>query len=139
MCMIEDKKGNVLVLDRIDKDWSGYTFPGGHVEKGESFSKAVIREVWEETGLSITAPRLCGLKQWPCGKGRYVVFLYRTDSFEGTLKGSEEGEVFWLPLKELKGEKLADGFSSLLQVFLQEDLSEQFCTVHDGVWQYENL
>ena len=63
MCMIYD--GNrVLIQDRKDPNWSGVTFPGGHVEPGESFTDAVIREVLEETGLNVTAPRLCGIKDW---------------------------------------------------------------------------
>lgn len=33
MCMISDNKGNVLALDKVDKNYSGTTFPGGHVEK----------------------------------------------------------------------------------------------------------
>ena len=64
MCMITDGT-RVLVQNRVDPDWSGYTFPGGHVEAGESFTDAVIREVYEETGLRIAAPKLCGIKDWP--------------------------------------------------------------------------
>lgn len=56
MCMIYDGKGNILVQDRLDPEWPGVTFPGGHVEPGESFTKAVIREVWEETGLTLRSP-----------------------------------------------------------------------------------
>jgi len=53
MCMVYDNAGNILVQDRRKKDWPGLCFPGGHVEPGESFVKSVIREVWEETGLTI--------------------------------------------------------------------------------------
>ena len=42
MCMISDGKGRVVALDRVDPNWSGVTFPGGHVENGESFTDAVI-------------------------------------------------------------------------------------------------
>lgn len=62
MCMIYDDKGNILVQDRKNPDWPGITFPGGHVEPGESFVCSVIREVKEETGLDIENPQLCGIK-----------------------------------------------------------------------------
>ena len=63
MCMVCDKN-KVVVIDRKKKDWPGITFPGGHVESGESFTDAVIREIQEETGLTIYSPRLCGIKDW---------------------------------------------------------------------------
>ena len=47
MCMVEDGKGNVLVQNRLDPNWSGIVYPGGHVEAGESrhrsFAKSVKR------------------------------------------------------------------------------------------------
>lgn len=48
MCMVFSEN-RVLVQDKTDDDYFGITFPGGHVERGESFTDAVIREVWEET------------------------------------------------------------------------------------------
>lgn len=56
LCLIED--GNkILLQNRIKKDWRDYAMPGGHVEPGESFVDAVIREMKEETGLTILDPR----------------------------------------------------------------------------------
>ena len=49
MCMVYDKEGNVLALDKVGKGYSGTTFPGGHVEPGETFKESVIREIFEET------------------------------------------------------------------------------------------
>ena len=53
MCMVYDKEGNVVALDKVGKNYSGTTFPGGHVEPGETFKESVIREIYEETGLTI--------------------------------------------------------------------------------------
>ena len=57
LCLIHDKE-RILLQDRISEDWKGYTLPGGHVEVGESIVDAVIREMKEETGLTIRDPRL---------------------------------------------------------------------------------
>ena len=88
MCVLR-RGSKVLVQDRTDPNWPGVAFPGGHVEKGESFTDAVIREVQEETGLTISSPRLCGIKDW-CEDGvRHVVLLYRAEQFTGTLRSSD--------------------------------------------------
>lgn len=138
MCMVEDARGRVLVQDRVDPTWPGITFPGGHVEPGESFVDAVIREVREETGLTIAHPRLCGVKHWIRKNGvRYVVLLYRTKFWEGELHASSEGEVRWVPLEELSFLPLAHGMDRMLRVFLEENLSEQWFVREDGqtTWQ----
>ena len=81
MCMVTDGS-KVLVIDRKKKDWPGITFPGGHIEKSESFVESVIREVYEETGLTIENPILCGTKQFQEDEDtRYVVFFYKTSRF----------------------------------------------------------
>ena len=73
MCMIYDGAGRVVVQDKVGKNWGGITFPGGHVEKDESFVDSVIREVKEETGLDIQSPKLCGIKWWEAGHGRRYI------------------------------------------------------------------
>lgn len=135
MCMIYDGS-KVLVQEKIDDDYSGITFPGGHVEMGESFTDAVVREVLEETGLKISAPKLCGIKDWPNEDGsRYMVLFYKTDKFEGELKSSDEGEVYWLELGEMANLHLAEGMDKMLEVFLDENVSEYFFYKENGVWK----
>ena len=88
MCMLCDGKGNVLVQDKKgNAAWHGWSFPGGHVEKGEYVTPSVIREMKEETGLTIENPKLCGIKEFhkTADGNRYIVFLYVTDRFSGEL------------------------------------------------------
>ena len=140
MCMIYDGQGNILVQDRLDPDWPGVTFPGGHVERGESFVGSVVREVWEETGLTIERPQLCGVKQFQQTDGvRYIVLFFKTSRFSGELTSSEEGEVFWIKRSELGNYQLADDFEDMLKVFESEDISEFYYEKVDGVWQYSLL
>lgn len=136
MCMIYDGQGNILVQDRKNPDWPGVTFPGGHVEPGESFVGSVVREVKEETGLDIDNPVLCGTKQFLLEDGtRYVVLLFKTNRFHGSLRSSSEGEVFWLPKAELGKHTLAHEFDQMLKVFESDELSEFYYYKDNGTWK----
>lgn len=135
MCMVYDDEGNVLVQDRVDKDWSGLAFPGGHVEYRESFVESVIREIKEETGLTIRHPKLCGIKQWQEEDERYVVLFFKTKEFSGSLKSSEEGEVFWIKKEEVCNYSLAEHFEEMMEIFESEDLSEQYCYQEQEEWR----
>ena len=125
MCMIYDEN-RVVVIDRRKKDWPGITFPGGHVELCESFVESVIREVKEETGLSIYSPQLCGIKDWYENECRNVVLFYKTSRFEGELISSAEGNVWWENIENLNNLNL-----------MEEDLSEFYYYKSDDKWMYE--
>lgn len=140
MCMIYDGD-RILVQERVDPNWSGVTFPGGHVEPGESVVKSVIREVYEETGLTVSDLRLCGFKQWIHEDGlyRYIVFFYKTNHFTGALRSSDEGRVFWINRSDLGNYKLANTFEKSLDIFENDQLSENYYWFEDGKWNSENL
>ena len=123
MVMIENpENGKVLVQKRV-KYWTGVTFPGGHIEKGESFTESAVREAKEETGLDIKNPVLCGTVHW-CHKEtdrRYIVLLFRTNEFSGELiDKTEEGAVFWINKEDFREFQLSPHFDTYLRIFLDE-------------------
>lgn len=119
MIMIEDGRGRVLVQNRR-RYWTGIAFPGGHVEPGESLADSAIREVYEETGLHIKSPELCGIIHWDnCQlRKKYIVFAYKASHYEGMLiDKTEEGEIFWVERNKLKDMPLCENFDRYLPVF----------------------
>ena len=97
------------------------------IEKGESIVDSVIREIHEETGLKISNLELCGVKDWITEEGtRYIVFLYKTGTYSGTVKSSSEGKVFWMPLEELKSKKPFWHMDKMLDLFCGCKFSELF-------------
>lgn len=131
LCLIEDTSTNKVVLQYRSperyKKWSGYAFPGGHIEEGESLVESVIREVYEETGLTIADPKLVAVKDWePDEGGRYIVFCYKATEFTGQLRSSDEGEVSWVEKDQLEKLDLSYDMLPLLEVMEDPDLSEFF-------------
>ncbi len=131
MCMVRDKDGRVLVQNRRDPDFPGIIFPGGHLEKGESVRDSVIREVYEETGITVKNPTLCGIKEfYTKGGARYIVFLYNADEFEGELHSSDEGEAFWVERERLFDYETASSLDWMVRVFEGDEPKELW--YHDG-------
>ena len=139
MCMVYDGE-KILVLDRLNPNWPGITFPGGHIELKESFVESTIREVYEETGLKVSNLQICGMKQWTQKDNsyRYIVIFYKTNTFEGELKSSDEGRVFWINRSEIGNYVVADGFIEMLEVFENDNLSENYHWLEDGIWKVQN-
>ena len=130
LCLIEDTSKNKVVLQyRLPEKthWAGHAFPGGHIEEGESLVESVIREVYEETGLTIADPKLVAVKDWePDEGGRYIVFCYKATEFTGQIRSSDEGEVSWVEKDQLEKLDLSYDMLPLLEVMEDPDLSEYY-------------
>ena len=132
MVMVEDKNGKILVEDKVDPHWKGIAFPGGHLLPDESIVHSAIREVKEETGLDIKDLKLVGVNNNVSPNfNRYLVFLFKTQTFSGELKSSEEGKVFWVEKKNLKNYKLTPEFSDLIEIFYNDSINENYAVWDD--------
>ena len=97
------------------------------MEEHEPIVDAVIREMKEETGLTIEHPQLCGVKDWINEDGsRYVVFLFRADQFSGELTSSEEGRVFWLEKDKVLKTKWIWHMDGLMRIMADGEFTELY-------------
>ena len=150
MCMIEDTAtGRVLVQHRLPKatnPWCGLTFPGGHVEAGESITASTVREIREETGLTVSNLRMCGVVEWETigeraddspaeveANSKYIVFMFRTSTFTGELKSSAEGQMEWMTLDEMRKGGLAPHMEEYIRVLLEDDVPQAYGISGSGI------
>ena len=98
-CYIE-KDGKYLMMHRTkkknDPSKDLYMGVGGHFEEGESPEECVLREVKEETGLTLTSYRMRGVVSFSEGDWYEYMFLYSADGFTGELTDCSEGELLWV-------------------------------------------
>lgn len=122
LCYIE-KDGCYLMLHRIKKEndlnrdkWIGI---GGKFEENESPEECLLREVLEETGLTLTAFRYCGIVTFVSDRweGEYM-HLFHAEAFQGELIDCDEGTLEWISkeqfasLPQWEGDKI---FMTLLE------------------------
>ena len=127
MCAIIDEKTHKVLVQERKKSWTGIAFPGGHLEKGEALVPSTIREIKEETGLTISNPQLAAVKNWQLEDGtRYIVFCYKATEFSGQIHSTEEGEISWVDKETLPQLDLAYDMLELLRMMEDEELSEYY-------------
>ena len=119
MCMVYNQNNEILVMNRTKSDWPGLTFPGGHIEEGEDYVLSTIREVKEETGLNVTNLVYCGKIEWKNQNYKDVCLIYKTSTYQGELKSSYEGEVFWLNKDNLDSSQFSVDFDKILEICLK--------------------
>lgn len=125
LCYIENK-GKYLMLHRVKKHhdinagkWIGV---GGHVENGETPEECLLREVKEETGLTLTSYRLRGLVTFlsdACEPELMCVFT--ASAFHGELIECNEGELAWVDKSEVLGLPTWEGDRVFLERLLSGD------------------
>lgn len=113
LCYIE-QNDSYLMLHRISKKndankdkWIGI---GGHFEENESPEECVLREVMEETGLTLLSYRFRGIITFVSDKWETeYMCLFTADEFEGKLQDCDEGELCWVRKSDINSLNLWEG------------------------------
>ena len=121
LCYIE-RGAQYLMLHRVKKrndqnhdKWIGI---GGKFESGESPEDCVLREVHEETGLTLTHWRYCGIVTFVLADWTEYMHLFCADGFEGTLRECDDGVLEWIDKSALRALPMWEGdkiFLDLMQ------------------------
>ena len=116
---IRDEQGRCLLLQRSagSRLYAGqWELPGGKADPGEAFDEALVREVAEETGLTISLERAVGLTEADLPSVRVVTLILEARVTAGEVALSHEHEAFaWVPLDELPSVALRDEFRAFAQ------------------------
>ncbi len=125
LCYIE-KENNYLMLHRVKKvndenhdKWIGV---GGKFEEGESPEECLLREVKEETGLTLTKYRYRGIVTFVSDEyGTEYMHLFTASEYEGKMKDCDEGELVWVPKEEIENLNIWEGDKVFFRL-LEEDI-----------------
>ncbi|MGM7700621.1 8-oxo-dGTP diphosphatase [Pseudalkalibacillus sp. Hm43] len=137
-CMIQDGD-KILLIDRQKEVFKGFIPPGGSVEFPESIMDCAIREVKEETGLTVRNLEFKGLNEYvnPTTNARYMIFNYLTKDFEGELlENPPEGKLYWVPIDEALQLPMQKSFKRRFPLFF-EDGTFEIHVVWDNVQNEE--
>ncbi|MEE1028393.1 MAG: 8-oxo-dGTP diphosphatase [Agathobacter sp.] len=125
LCYIEKDDCYLMLLrnkKKVDENKGKWIGVGGHFEEGESPEECVIREVYEETGLTLTDYRFRGIvtfvsEEW----GTDYMHLFTASGFSGELKECDEGELRWIPKSEIMNLNLWEGDREFLKMLFDNE------------------
>ena len=114
--------GTYLITKRVmTKAWAPgwWEVSGGAAQAGESSEEAVCREVREETGLSLTSYRFCGLVTFLNSKcDPELMCVFTADDFTGELTECREGDLCWVDKKQVLSLPTWEGDRGFLELLL---------------------
>lgn len=125
LCYIE-KDDCYLMLHRVKKavdinkdKWIGI---GGHLEEGESPEECLVRETREETGLELTDYSLRGVITFVTDSyPTEYMFLYTAAGFSGTLLSCDEGDLEWVPIKDVEKLPIWEGDKVFFRLLREQE------------------
>lgn len=129
MCAILDATEENVLCIRRNGHWPGWAFPGGHLETRESFFECMQREIEEETGVRLSSAIFKGITDIfnTETQDRHIIMNYLARSFEGMIKRAcDEGEIAWIPRRELGKLPLAEGMELRLPIFFDPGVKELY-------------
>lgn len=135
LCYIE-KENQYLMMHRVKKKndgnhdkWIGI---GGHFEFGESPEECLLREVKEETGLTLTSWRFRGLVTFVSGDWEEYMCLYTADGYTGQMTECSEGELVWVEKARIPQLNIWEGDKIFLQLLAREHPFFSLKLVYEG-------
>lgn len=124
LCYVEHD-GKYLMLHRTKKEndinKDKYIGIGGHIEHGESPTECIIREAYEETGLTLVNPKLRGLITFVIDDYDEYSFLYTCDKFTGELISCNEGTLEWIAKEEVLNLPIWEGDKEFFKLLDTKD------------------
>jgi 8-oxo-dGTP diphosphatase len=115
--VVTDSRGRLLLIKRGHEPGAGlWSLPGGRIEPGETDAEALVREMFEETGLTVEPGRLLGRVQRTGLRGDVIdIRDYAATVTGGTLRaGDDAADARWVAAGELAALELTEGLIEVL-------------------------
>ena len=121
--IVQNKNGRCLLLKRSMKSKGNpgkWDLPGGKVDKGENFDEALLREVREETGITISLEHVIGAGESETATHRVAYLFMNGTLIDGTVHLSDEHiDHTWVDMRELLSMDICEQFKPFLQTYIR--------------------